>query len=76
MLNLMRLYNANPDINSTKDTHNGVRLRVDLHHVLDNYLFVPYPSSDRFVAVFLKNSIGYAESYHRRFIEINSEVSV
>ena len=52
-----------------------VRLRADLHHGLDNHVFVPYPSGDRFVAVFLKNSTGYAESYHRRFVGIDSEVS-
>ena len=50
----MRLYNANPDINSTNDTRNGIRLRADLHHGLDEHVFVPYPSGDRFVAVFLK----------------------
>ena len=54
----------------------GIRLRADLHHGLDNHVFVPYPSGDRFVAVFPKNSTSYAESYHRRCMEINSEVSV
>ena len=75
MPNLMRLYNAKLDINSTNDTCNGIRLRADLHHGLDNHVFVPYPSGDRFVAVVLKNSTDYAESYHRRFVGIHSEVS-
>ena len=48
--------------NDTNDARNGIRLRADLHHGLDNYVFVPYPSGDRFVVVFLKYIIGYAES--------------
>ena len=53
----MKLYNANQDINDTNDARNGIRLRADLHHGLDNYVFVPYPSGDHFVVIFLKKCV-------------------
>lgn len=67
-------FNVNRTILYGNDIGNGVWLSADVRLCLDHGAFVPYPANNAFVAQFIKTDYDYAEQFHRRHTDIQSNV--